>query len=137
MAAYLASAFSPEKQAAEIAAPDGVFLIVEADSRIAGYARLKESQPPDCISGERPIEIVRFYSAQEWIGKGVGAQLMKACLDEAERRGCATLWLDVWEHNPRAIAFYKKWGFETVGAQAFQLGADLQNDLLMERPVRL
>ena len=60
---------------------------------------------------------------------------MKACLYEAEKRSCDTIWLGVWEHNPRARAFYRKWGFVEVGTQLFQLGDDLQNDLLMQRPV--
>jgi ribosomal protein S18 acetylase RimI-like enzyme len=70
------------------------------------------------------------------IGRGVGAALMQACLEEAGRRGCETVWLDVWERNPRAIAFYRKWGFAEVGNQAFQLGEDLQNDILMARAVK-
>jgi GNAT superfamily N-acetyltransferase len=136
MAAYLAASFSPEKQAAELADPSSVFLIAEIESAAVGYARLKESPSSAGIIGLRPIEIVRFYARKEWIGWGVGATLMKACLDEAEKRSCDTIWLDVWEHNPRARAFYRKWGFVEVGTQMFQLGDDLQTDLLMQRPVK-
>lgn len=139
MAAYLAASFSPDKQAAELADPRGLFLIAEVDGplRAAGYARLREGPPPGIRSGQRPIEIVRFYALKEWIGQGVGAALMLACLAEAERRGCDAIWLDVWEHNPRAIAFYRRWGFAEVGAQAFQLGDDRQTDILLQRPVTL
>ena len=56
-------------------------------------------------------------------------------LQETERAGCDVVWLDVWEHNPRAIAFYRKWGFEQVGTQTFQLGEDVQNDWLIVRSV--
>jgi ribosomal protein S18 acetylase RimI-like enzyme len=83
----------------------------------------------------RPLEIVRIYACQEWLGRGVGPMLMQACLDEARQRGCDALWLDVWERNPRAIAFYRKWGFKVVGTQGFQLGSDMQTDLLMQRAV--
>ena len=77
------------------------------------------------------MEIVRFYARKPWIGKGVGAHLMKGCLQEARTAGCDVVWLDVWEKNLRAIAFYRKWRFIEVGEQAFQLGDDLQQDLLM------
>ena len=137
MAAYLAASFSPDKQAAELAEPASVFLIAEVGGATVGYARLKEGQPAAGISGSRPIEIVRFYARQEWMGQGVGATLMQACLDEAMQRGCDTIWLDVWERNLRARAFYQKWGFMEVGTQVFQLGDDLQNDLLMQRPVNI
>lgn len=135
MAAYLADSFSPQKQAAELADPSSVFLIAELEGETVGYARMKEGESPACITGSRPIEIVRFYSRQDWIGRGIGAGLMKACLVEAEKRGCDTIWLDVWERNPRAIAFYGQWGFVEVGTQAFKLGDDLQNDVLMQRAV--
>ncbi len=136
MTAYLAASFSPEKQAAELADPASVFLIAEVEGVTVGFARLKEGQPSVGITGLRPIEIVRMYACKEWIGHGVGATLLEACLNEAEKRGCDTIWLDVWEHNPRARAFYRKWGFVEVGTQIFQLGDDLQNDLLMQRPLK-
>jgi GNAT superfamily N-acetyltransferase len=133
MSAYLADSFSPAKQKAELADPASVFLIAEIKGKTAGFAFLKESrQPPENITGLRPIEIVRIYAIQEWIGHGVGATLMQACFDEAKRRGCDTLWLGVWDRNSRAIAFYQKWGFIQVGTQTFDVGNDPQNDLLMQ-----
>jgi GNAT superfamily N-acetyltransferase len=135
IAAYLAASFSLEKQAVELADPTSVFLLAEVEGAAVGYARLKRGQPAMGITCSRPIEIVRFYARKEWIGQGVGATLMKACLDEAKQRGCDTIWLDVWERNLRARAFYRKWGFVEVGTQVFELGDDLQNDLLMQRPV--
>ena len=136
IAAYLAASFSPPLQADELADPLTTFLIAEIDSAAAGYARLRLNPPPTVITGRQPLEIARFYSDKAWIGRGVGAALMTACLDLAAQQGCDTIWLDVWERNARAIAFYQKWGFAVVGTQSFQLGSDLQNDLLMQRTVR-
>jgi GNAT superfamily N-acetyltransferase len=135
MAAYLAGAFSPAQQSAELADPGSVFLVAEVNGETAGYARLRQGPPPGVPTGQKPIEIVRFYALPAWIGRGVGAALMAACLAEAERRGCDALWLDVWEHNPRARAFYARWGLAEVGTQAFQLGGDRQTDILMQRRV--
>ena len=131
MAAYLTASFSPEKQAAELADPATRFLIVETDGAPAGYARLRFGQSPAGLSAARPVEIVRFYSRKAWIGKGAGPFLMRACLDAAQAASCDLVWLDVWEHNPRAIAFYAKWGFRTAGEQVFVLGAEIQRDLIM------
>jgi RimJ/RimL family protein N-acetyltransferase len=41
----------------------------------------------------------------------------------------------VWEHNPRAIAFYRKFGFVAVGDHIFPVDHDPQRDILMARPV--
>lgn len=133
MAAYLAASYSPEIQAAELADPSVVFMIAEITGAAAGYAQLRDGQPPSCITGSRPVELVRLYARKEWIGCGVGAALMQACIAEAERRGCDTLWLGVWEHNARARTFYNRWGFSAVGTHIFQLGSDPQTDFLLQR----
>ena len=135
MAAYLAASFSPEKQAQELADPASKFLIAEIEGAVVGYARLKFALAPSAVAGRTPMEIARFYARKAWIGKGIGARLMQACLSEAQRAGCDVVWLDVWERNSHAIAFYRKWGFVEVGTQVFQLGDDPQRDLLMARPV--
>ena len=137
MTSYLAASFSPEIQAAELNDPLSIFFIAEVDDTAVGFARLKEGQPGGIDIGLRPIELTRIYACKEWIGHGVGANLMKACLNEAEKRGCDTVWISVWEHNTRAQMFYRKWGFVEAGTQIFQLGDDPQNDLLMKRRVRV
>ncbi len=136
MAAYLAKSFSPAKQAEELADPATKFLLIEQDARMVGFARLRFDHAPNGVKSAHPMEIVRLYARKPWIGQGVGARLMQACLEEAEKAGCEVVWLDVWEHNPRAIAFYRKWGFEEAGTQAFKLGDELQTDLVMLRKVK-
>ena len=133
ISAYLAAAFSPEKQAAELADPQASFFVAEMDGRTAGYAQLRAGDVPACVVGARPIELVRMYVAHEWFGCGVGEALMRACVTEALRAGYQTMWLGVWEHNGRAQAFYRKWNFRVVGEHIFQVGSDPQTDLLMER----
>lgn len=135
MAAYLAASFSPEQQGAELSDLLSIFLIAEIDGSAAGYSMLRASESPNEVSSEQPIELVRFYVSQEWHGRGVGAALMQACIDEAREMDYRTLWLGVWEHNSRAQNFYRKWKFQEVGGHIFQLGADPQNDILMERKV--
>jgi len=135
IAAYLATAFGPEQQADELTDPHSTFLIAEVDGVAAGYAKLHPGRTPERVTGKRPIELVRLYVSQMWLGRGVGAALMRDCLDETRRAGYQTLWLGVWERNNRALAFYRKWDFREVGKHIFQLGDDPQTDILMERPV--
>ena len=135
IAVYLASAFGPALQAIELADPASLFLIAEVDGIAAGYAKLKPGDPPPGVTDEQPVELVRLYVAQEWLGRSVGAALMQACIDEARQKGYHTVWLGVWEHNDRARAFYRKWKFREVGTHIFQLGGDAQTDILMERSI--
>lgn len=132
LAAYLSNAFGPLQQATELAELGSTFLLAESGTEAVGYARLRVRETPACIGGD-PLELARIYVLPGWQGRKVGSILMSACIAEAKYRDCRTLWLGVWERNPRAVAFYQRWGFQVVGQHYFQLGRDLQTDLLMER----
>lgn len=134
--AYVSEAFSPDKLRRELADARNVFLLAgTAGNEIAGYAKLRIGPADVSVGGPDPVEIERLYVDPETIGRGIGATLMRACLDEAAARGHRTVWLGVWVHNARAIAFYERWGFRTVGSHVFRLGSDDQTDLIMERSV--
>ena len=133
MAAYVDKSFNVAQQTAELEDPASTFLIAELDGRAAGYAKLHRGEAEQGVEGANPVELVRLYVSREWLGRGVGEQLMRACIDEARKAGHQTIWLGVWERNGRAQAFYRKWNFRAVGEHMFRLGSDLQRDILMER----
>lgn len=133
MAAYLAEAFSPGKQEAELAHPQRTCLLAEQDGVFVGYAAILDGAAHPSVPGGHPVELERFYVDHAWHGRGIAGALMTAVIDTATRGGGDVLWLGVWERNARAIRFYRKWGFERVGAQTFRLGTDLQQDDVMRR----
>lgn len=141
MERYLAEAFMPERQAAEISDPAGIVLLAEhqaassGDAELIGYAHLVSGTTPAAIRGAVPIELKRLYVTRAWHGQGVSRALMNAVLAAAREGGAQTLWLGVWERNARAVAFYRKYGFTQVGEHTFLLGADRQTDWLLERPL--
>ena len=135
LAEYMSTSFNVAQQTRELEDPVSTFLIAELDGRAAGYAKLRDGEPEKGVQGTNPVELVRLYVLREWLGRGIGEQLMRACLDEARQAGHDTIWLGVWERNARAQAFYRKWNFHTIGEHMFRLGSDLQRDLLMERPL--
>ena len=130
---YIAANFATGKIRSELKDRKSIFLLLYQDDKPIAYAILRDSERADCVKGPNPIELVRLYVEQSVIGKSYGSALMKACWKEAAHAGYKTIWLDVWEKNHRAIAFYKKWGFIEVDTQDFVLGSDTQNDLIMER----
>ncbi|MDJ0707758.1 MAG: GNAT family N-acetyltransferase [Leptolyngbyaceae cyanobacterium MO_188.B28] len=133
MACYLASSFSKTKIKAELEDLATTFLLAYEAENPIGYAKLRESQNPDCVTGPKPIQLVRLYLDHGVIGKGYGSRLIRACFEEAASAGFQTIWLGVWEKNNRALKFYQKWGFVAVGRHDFILGNRIQNDLIMER----
>lgn len=137
MEAYLADAFTEDRQRAELSAPEtSVWLAVDEGGEVAGYVHVRQRTPQaDGTYGiaRRPVEIVRLYADRRWHGRGLGPALMDQAVVTAQAWGADVLWLGVWERNARAIAFYEKQGFETVGNQDFMLGNDRQRDLVMAR----
>jgi diamine N-acetyltransferase len=104
----------------------------DAEGTPVGYAKFRRGIPNICVTGPRPVELERLYVEPELIGTGVGNILLRNVMDKTHTEGFQTLWLGVWEHNPRAIQFYKRRGFVEVGAHTFQLGEDNQSDLIMQ-----
>jgi diamine N-acetyltransferase len=98
---------------------------------LIAYAQLRLT--PTAPHGD--VELARFYVDQAHHGRGIAQALMAAVDAHARARGGTRLWLGVWEHNARAIAFYRKCGFEKVGEHPFVLGTDLQRDWDMARPL--
>lgn len=135
MADHLARAYGPEQQGRELSDPAIVTLVVEAAGRLIAYAQLRQGAAPACVTRDSPIELWRFYVDRQWHGAGIAQQLMERVDEHARRSGSTTLWLGVWEHNPRAQAFYRKCGFMDVGAHVFMVGRDAQTDRIFARPV--
>jgi diamine N-acetyltransferase len=132
MKSYLEQNFTTSRLEHELKEEGTTFLLALHNNSVVGYAKMKKQEQPD-LNEENNIEIERIYSRKEYLGKKVGNSLMEACLDLARQGGYKVVWLGVWEHNPRAISFYEKWGFEKFGTHLFLLGNDLQTDLLMKK----
>lgn len=134
--AFLAANFAHARQAAEIANPDIVTLIAQADGEMAGYAQVRfATRAPDCVTEAGACELGRFYFAPAHHGRGLAAPLMDAVRAAARERGRRWLWLLVWQEAPQAIRFYEKQGFGKRGTAVFLVGEDRKADWVMQAPV--
>lgn len=133
---HCAKYFGPDIQLREIGERGLVTTLADEAGRLAGFTQLRPARPSPVVKARKPAELSRIYVAAEWQGRGVAQALMDRAFADAARAGCDRLWLGVWEHNPKAMAFYRKSGFEIVGAQSFMLGQERQRDLVMAVDVR-
>lgn len=69
-----------------------------------------EEEPDAC-------EINAIYVLSEYYGTGVAQKLMDTALEELKKYSRKELW--VLKDNPRAIAFYKKYGFHEDGTEKY------------------
>jgi diamine N-acetyltransferase len=135
MRAHLNKAFGIAQQTQELLNPDMVTLLGFHDATLIAFAQVKRQGPPPGIHIDAPVELHRFYVDRAAHGKGIAQQLMCAVHTAAREFGGQTLWLGVWERNPRAIAFYEKVGFVDRGSHDFFVGQDRQTDRVLVGPV--
>ncbi|QKG54483.1 GNAT family N-acetyltransferase [Hymenobacter sp. BRD67] len=124
-------------QLAQLQNADNTFLLAEMQGRLVGYALAAKNSTLGLAAASTAmawqLEIKQLYIVEEWIGTGLGAALMRRCLDLAQAESCTAVVLGVWEHNERAKAFYQRFGFREVGEVAFKLGQDVQRDLIYRK----
>lgn len=130
--AFLAASFSPPQVRAELTDPETRTLLVEHEGQAIGYAQLRHRP----LTAEAPLpvgeaELARLYLDRPWHGRGVADLVLARVADLATELGAGSIWLGVWEHNGRAVAFYEKHGFRQVGTKEFRLAGELHHDRVM------
>ncbi|MBW3572618.1 MAG: GNAT family N-acetyltransferase [Gemmatimonadetes bacterium] len=135
LALHVARAYGVPQQSAEIAHPGITTLLAEVAGHPAAYTQIRRGQPPQCVRDDDAVEIARFYVDQAWHGRGIAQRLMNAALAHARATGARTVWLMVYEHNHRALAFYARQGFRETGRHGFLFGNTLELDRVLVREV--
>lgn len=136
IAAFIATNLASANFRDYLAAPDADVLVAQLDSRVVGYALVLHREPvdPDVAAAviARPTsEVSKCYVLPEHHGEGVSHDLMAASIDAARARTSAVVWLGVNEENVRAQRFYAKMGFHAVGVKTFDLGGNIEHDLVL------
>jgi len=137
MSQYLQENLSIEKLTAELTAPCSEFYFAGVSGTTVGYLKVNYAACQTEPHGDNSLEIERIYVFKEHYGKGVAQALFQKAIDIAAHRNAGNIWLGVWEHNHRALAFYRKNGFTEFGRHVFMLGTDAQTDILMRRHITI
>lgn len=129
--AYLKKAFAPEQIVSELNNPDCFFYFVFDDENLVGYFKLNVGAAQTDVHDKNAMELERIYVLGEHQGKQIGAWMLGQINTLAQTMGKAYIWLGVWEHNPKAIQFYQKHGFQKFGEHPYYIGTDEQTDWLL------
>ena len=128
---YISENYNAARQTEELNSQDVITLLAELDGALVGYAQVRRNFPPSYYNLPDPLELHRIYVDSPYHGSGLAHSLMAEVLRAAGELSGRTLWLSVWEHNPRAISFYAKSGFVDIGSKDFWLGSERQTDRVM------
>ena len=122
---------SPANWAKELADPAFAVRIAEVEGRAIGYAKLGPAHLPIDAGDRRATELRQLYVQSDWHGSGIAVTLTDWVLEEARARSAQDIYLSVFTENPRAQAFYRRYGFVEVGRYLFMVGDHGDEDLLM------
>ncbi|WP_251552100.1 GNAT family N-acetyltransferase [Neobacillus muris] len=91
-------------------------LLAKVNEQVAGFAiiELNESLPFDSLTPRRFAYINDFGVKSSSQRNGIGKALYKACVNWAKRKDAASIELNVWEFNNKALAFYESLGMKTI-----------------------
>lgn len=89
-----------------------VFVAVDADDTVMGYAFCIMQQPTDShiLAPVRTLYIDDLCVDEACRGQHVGKDLFRAVTAYAHDAGCHNVTLNVWSCNPSAMRFYEKCG---------------------------
>ncbi len=133
MKMYLEESFNIEKIRQELADPNIYCFYAIKNSIPIGTVKIILHPNHAFFTGIKTAEVSRLYVCKEYHNQKIGAALMQFAINFALENQAKKLWLGVFEHNQKAIAFYHKWGFTKTQTLQFKLGNDLQEDWLMEK----
>ena len=125
---YIEEKYNLEAITAELQDSQNIFSLLYYDDSLAGYSKLILGSS---YEGEHPVaHLDRFYLLGKFCGIGLGSELLEYNVKLAIQNRQASLWLNVWSGNVKAIQFYERKGFEIVKATTFKISERHSNDCL-------
>ncbi len=121
---YLNQTFNVQKLSNSLDKPNNVFWLAYLDELPIGYAKLKLNSPSPFIDSTAICQLQKIYVLQDFLSQKVGLTLQNTMLEHAKKEHFKKIWLSVLKENVRAIRFYEKNDFNTIGDHDFQIGKE-------------
>ena len=135
---YFKESLNIEKLSTQLQEPASEFYFIysetdHAQTTPAGFLKLNIDNAQTDLMDATALEVEKIYLLKAFLSQGLGKQMINFSIERAIQQDKKHLWLGVWENNFPALAFYKKMGFEAFGKHDFDMGGDIQTDLLLKK----
>ncbi|WP_238324967.1 GNAT family N-acetyltransferase [Paenarthrobacter nicotinovorans] len=124
------------ERAAAMSGDNSLTLVADAGHEGSNFCALMRVVLKHPQSPEKPLQamLISVYVAPRLRGLGLADELLnEACKAAGEELGAQTIELGVHEDNARALAFYRRHGFEATGASRVYPQDTSKRELTMER----
>ena len=105
--------------------------LLQPDDAPVGFALIAAADLPGMRDGD--VELKRIYVLSRFHGAGLGAALMDRAVSVAKGEDAKRMLLGVYAENERAIAFYRKKGFDPIAVRQFDVGGTSYDDVVLAR----
>lgn len=129
-ASFISKRFSPQYIENTILNEANSVIVATLKENLVGVAEIDFNRPCPIGNIAEP-EVSKLYVLDAFFGKGIGYNLMKEVEKNVRAKGGKQLWLEVWDENPRAIAFYQRQGYKAVGAVPFPMDDNTYTNIVM------
>ena len=133
MQQYFSDALNIERLRKEFQTQGSYFYFIYLNDEVAGFLKLNVDDAQSDDVDKSSLEIERLYIRKSHLRQGLGKVLIQFAFEKAKELNKPSAWLGVWENNLRALTFYKQLGFYQIGDHPFDMGGDIQTDLLMKK----
>tara|TARA_R110002050_G_scaffold1281_4_gene9329 strand:+ start:75150 stop:75662 length:513 start_codon:yes stop_codon:yes gene_type:complete len=119
--AYINKTYTETVFARELSNPDNLYYLIYCNDKVAGYSKIILNQPNTNIKQHSITKLERLYLLEEFYGQNLGTELFDFNVELSKSQEQQGIWLYVWVENHKAIRFYTKCGFKTVGSYNFKI----------------
>jgi len=111
------------------------FITSGENKEVAGFLKLNIGDAQTDILDPNALEVEKIYILRDFVGQGLGKEMIEFSIERAKQQQKVYLWLGVWEGNTSAIQFYSKMGFDKFGEHGFNMGGEIQTDFLLKKTI--
>lgn len=116
---YVHKSFDIEPLIKELEDPNNHFYIVINEQIPVGFFKLVHNYPLSIgdSADDKSLYLERIYFIKAATGRGIGEWTMQKIFQQALDWGYRSIWLAAMDSSDKAIAFYQRMGFDTIGAK--------------------
>lgn len=132
---YIDQAFSVAKTTKDLINSNNLFYLIFVEDLPVGYAKLVLNATNKDVSSKKNGCLERIYILNDFIPMKLGIKLLTFIEEKVKKLNLDTLWLTVYTKNIRAIRFYQKNNFKTVGEVDFLVNNKNYENLVLSKTI--
>lgn len=133
---FLTKVYSESAVAEELQRSDLHFQVISKGEQLIAFIKIGPVHVPAENPASDAMEIWQIYVRKEFLGQGLGTQLMNWAEEYFSSLQTSEIYVSVFSENPRAIRFYKRYDFEKIGEYGFVVGNQIDLEWIMRKRLK-